>query len=41
MIHCIAIKAGVNMVYSTILLDGLDTDNSDIKVTENEGSWIG
>ncbi|XP_071575614.1 facilitated trehalose transporter Tret1-like isoform X1 [Temnothorax nylanderi] len=40
MIQCINIKAGINMAYSTILLDGLESDNSDIKVTESEGSWI-
>ncbi|XP_011692445.1 PREDICTED: facilitated trehalose transporter Tret1-like isoform X2 [Wasmannia auropunctata] len=39
-VHCIAIKAGVNMVYSTILLDGLESNNTDVKITESEGSWI-
>lgn len=30
------------MAYSTILLDGLESDNeSNMKVTESEGSWIG
>lgn len=30
------------MAYSTILLDGLGSDdNSDVKVTESEESWIG
>lgn len=40
LIHCITIKAGINMAYSTILLDGLGSDNSDMKVTESEESWI-
>lgn len=29
------------MAYSTILLDGLESDNANMKVTESEGSWIG
>jgi len=29
------------MAYSTILLDGLESDNADMKITESEGSWIG
>nr|XP_012217507.1 PREDICTED: uncharacterized protein LOC105669234 isoform X7 [Linepithema humile] len=39
-IHCIVIQAGINMAYSTVLLSGLESDNADIKVTENEESWI-
>ncbi|XP_011862528.1 PREDICTED: facilitated trehalose transporter Tret1-like [Vollenhovia emeryi] len=39
-IHCITIKAGINMAYSTILLDGLESDAADMRVTESEGSWI-
>ncbi|XP_012538454.1 facilitated trehalose transporter Tret1 isoform X2 [Monomorium pharaonis] len=39
-IHCITIKAGINMAYSTILLDGLESDDN-MKITESEGSWIG
>lgn len=29
------------MAYSTVLLSGLESDSADIKVTENEESWIG
>ena len=35
------IKSGINMAYSTILLDGLESDNVDMKITESEASWIG
>ncbi|XP_018376074.1 PREDICTED: facilitated trehalose transporter Tret1-like [Trachymyrmex cornetzi] len=39
-IHCMTIKSGINMAYSTILLDGLESDNVNMKVTESEASWI-
>jgi len=29
------------MAYSTILLDELESDNAEMKITESEGSWIG
>lgn len=35
------IKAGINMAYSTVLLNGLESDSADMKVTEKEESWIG
>lgn len=35
------IKAGINMAYSTVLLDGLASDRTNLKITENEESWIG
>lgn len=35
------IKAGINMAYSTVLLDGLASNNTGLKTTENEESWIG
>lgn len=35
------IKAGINMAYSTVLLNGLELDSADMKVTEEEESWIG
>lgn len=35
------IKAGINMAYSTVLLDGLASDSAYLKITENEESWIG
>ncbi|XP_039308288.1 facilitated trehalose transporter Tret1 isoform X3 [Solenopsis invicta] len=38
-IHSITIKAGINMAYSTVLLDGLEADDN-MKITESEGSWI-
>ncbi|XP_029170849.1 facilitated trehalose transporter Tret1-like isoform X2 [Nylanderia fulva] len=38
-IHCMVIKAGINMAYSTVLVNALKSDN-DIKVTEKEESWI-
>ncbi|KAL6267053.1 hypothetical protein P5V15_000129 [Pogonomyrmex californicus] len=40
-IHCIVIKAGINMAYSTVLLSGLESDTDQmLKMTENEESWI-
>ncbi|XP_029659755.1 facilitated trehalose transporter Tret1-like isoform X1 [Formica exsecta] len=39
-IHCMVIKAGINMAYSTVLISGLASDSVDFKVTENEESWI-
>lgn len=35
------IKAGINMSYSTVLINGLISDSVDLKITENEESWIG
>lgn len=35
------IKAGINMAYSTVLLNGLASDNAGLNTTENEESWIG
>ncbi|KAL6440076.1 hypothetical protein ACFW04_003007 [Cataglyphis niger] len=39
-IHCMVIKAGTNMAYSTVLINGLMSDSVDLKITENEESWI-
>lgn len=41
-IHCIVIQAGVNMAYSTVLVNGLQLDNIDNRnITESQVSWIG
>ncbi|EFN85330.1 Sugar transporter ERD6-like 6 [Harpegnathos saltator] len=39
-IHCIVIKVGVNMAYSTVLINELKLDNTGMAITENEESWI-
>ncbi|EFN64692.1 Sugar transporter ERD6-like 4 [Camponotus floridanus] len=39
-IHCMVIKAGINMAYSTVLLDGLASNSAYLNITENEESWI-
>ncbi|XP_014475961.1 PREDICTED: facilitated trehalose transporter Tret1 isoform X4 [Dinoponera quadriceps] len=39
-IHCVVIQVGVNMAYSTVLLNDLKLDNAGMTITENEESWI-
>ncbi|XP_032682881.1 sugar transporter ERD6-like 14 isoform X2 [Odontomachus brunneus] len=39
-IHCIVIKVGVNMAFSTVLLNDLKLDNIGMTITQNEESWI-
>lgn len=35
------VVVGISLAYSAILLPQLSDENSDIKITKSQGSWIG
>ncbi|XP_063985598.1 facilitated trehalose transporter Tret1-2 homolog [Diachasmimorpha longicaudata] len=40
MAYCVVIQAGANMAYSTVLVGGLETEKDEIKINDDQASWI-